>query len=98
MVTKEQVIAALKTVNDPEVHIDVWTMGLIYDVAIAQTTVKILMTLTSPMCPYGPLLIDDLKKKVKGIKGVKEVQVTVTFTPVWKPSEELKQMLGMPSS
>ena len=53
------------------------------------------MTLTSPMCPFGPELINDIKLKLKTIEGIKEVRVDLVFEPVWQPSEELKLMLGV---
>lgn len=95
MVEKEQIIDALKGCQDPELQIDVWTLGLIYDVGIKDDAVDIKMTFTSVGCPYGPWLVDDLKAKVGAVAGVKEVNVEVTFTPPWEPSEEVKIMLGV---
>jgi metal-sulfur cluster biosynthetic enzyme len=94
MITKEKTIAALKQCMDPELGVDVWTLGLIYDVDIKGTIVAIKMTFTSPMCPYGPLLVQDITNKVKKA-GSTEVKIEVVFEPMWKPSEEVKQMLGM---
>ncbi len=95
MVTKEAVVEALKQSFDPELNIDVHTLGLIYTTTIKKDDVKILMTLTSPMCPYGPMLIDDVKQKVTSIAKAKKVDVEITFDPPWKPSDELKMMLGL---
>ena len=79
---------------DPELFVDVWTLGLIYDVQIEQNEVKIKLTFTSPMCPYGPQMVDELKEQIKA-KGAAKVDVEVVFEPPWQPSEELKEMLGM---
>lgn len=94
MTTKEQVIEALKKVEDPELMIDVWTLGLIYDIKVETENVKIKMTFTSPMCPYGPMLVDDMKRKLADV-GVKQTDVEVVFNPPWQPSEQVKEMLGM---
>ncbi|MFA5841945.1 MAG: metal-sulfur cluster assembly factor [Candidatus Paceibacterota bacterium] len=94
MVTKEQIIKALKTVKDPEVGIDLWTLGLIYDIKIAEDGVDILMTLTSPFCPFGNEIVLSVEKVVKEL-GVEEVRVDITFEPAWQPSDELRTMLGI---
>ena len=95
MPTKEDVFGILKEINDPEIGIDVYTLELIYDVKVNDDKVKILMTLTTPMCPYGPMLIDEIKSRVSEIKGIKEVDVEVTFDPPWQPSEQLRATLGV---
>jgi metal-sulfur cluster biosynthetic enzyme len=98
MVSKEEVIETLKKVLDPEIQYDVWSLGLIYDIAIEGNKVKILMTFTTPMCPYGPALMDDIRRQVSAISGVGEVQIDLTFNPVWGPdrmSEEAKIALGI---
>ena len=94
---KQKLIETLKKVNDPELNIDVWTLGLIYNLDIKDDLVDIKMTFTSPMCPYGPFLVDEIKNKIKEKnKWVKEVKVEVVFQPLWQPSDELKAMLGLP--
>ena len=95
MVTKEQIIQVLQVVFDPEIQVDVWTLGLIYNLEIKEDIVNIKMTFTSPMCPYGPMLMDDIKSKVMGIKDVKDVNIEITFDPPWKPSDELRATLGI---
>ena len=95
MVTKEQVIQVLKTVKDPEIWVDVWTMGLIYDITIEKTKITILMTLTTPQCPYGPQLMDDLKKAISTATHIQDIELKLTFSPPWKPSEELRKLLGV---
>ena len=98
MVTKEQVIETLKKVMDPEIQYDVWSLGLIYNIEIEGSKVKILMTFTTPMCPYGPALMDDIRRHVSAVEGVGEVVIELTFNPVWGPdkmSEEAKIALGI---
>ena len=87
MPTKEQVIEVLQKINDPEIQYDIWSLGLIYDVSLEGRKVKILMTFTSPMCPYGPQLLDEIRRNVSAIEGVSEVQVDLTFSPVWGPDK-----------
>ena len=95
MVNKEQIIEKLKTVEDPELNLDIWTLGLVYDIYVNKSDIKVRMTFTFPGCPYGPMLLDNVKKSVSGIEGVKNVDVELTFDPLWKPSEELKEILGL---
>lgn len=94
MLTKEQVIEALKGCFDPELQIDVWTLGLIYDIQVEQESVKIKMTLTSPACPYGPALLADMRAKLTA-SGAKSVDIELVFDPPWKPSQEVQDMLGI---
>jgi metal-sulfur cluster biosynthetic enzyme len=98
MVEKKSIESAMQKVYDPELHLDVWSLGLIYDIGIQDSKVKILMSLTSPVCPYGPQLIDDVRRNAAAVDGVKEVEVEVTFSPPWGPermSEEARIALGM---
>ena len=98
MATKEQVIEALKKVYDPEIQCDIWSLGLVYNVEVEGSKVKILMTFTTPMCPYGPALLDDVRRHVSAVDGVGEVDVELTFTPVWGPdkmTEEARMGLGI---
>ena len=98
MATKEQVIEVLKKVYDPEIQLDIWSLGLVYNVEVEENKIKILMTFTSPMCPYGPVLLDDVRRQVSAIDGVGEVQIDLTFNPVWGPekmTEEARIGLGI---
>ena len=95
MATQQQVIEKLKKVQDPELGLDVWTLGLIYTITLEKTKVLIKMTLTSPMCPYGPVMIADVQHRIKEMKGVKEVKVDITFNPPWKPTDEVRELLGV---
>ncbi len=94
MITQEKLIEILKNFKDPEINIDIWTMGLIYKIEIDHDYIKITMTLTTPFCPYGSQMIDSLKELIKK-EGVKNVEIELTFEPLWEPSEELKEMLGV---
>ena len=98
MVEKEQVIEVLKKVYDPEIQYDIWSLGLVYDIGIEGSKVRILMTFTTPMCPFGPQLIDDVRRQVSAIEGVGEVLIDLTFNPVWGPdkmTEDAKIALGI---
>lgn len=93
--TKDQIIEVLKGIEDPELFLDIWFLGLIYSVDIESGKVKIDMTFTSPMCPAGPMLITEIKEKVGALPGVESVEVKVVFSPPWQPSDEVKAMLGI---
>ena len=98
MASKEQVIEVLKKVYDPEIQYDIWSLGLIYNIEIEGSKVKILMTFTTPMCPYGPALLDDVRRQISAIDGVGEVEIELTFNPVWNPdkmTEEARMALGI---
>lgn len=94
MITKEQVIEVMKTCNDPELNLDIWTLGLIYNIDINNELVKIKMTFTSPMCPYGPMIVEELKEKLEKA-SIKNPEVEIVFNPPWQPSQELRDMLGV---
>jgi metal-sulfur cluster biosynthetic enzyme len=94
-VTKDQIIDALKTVLDPELFLDIWFLGLIYNIQIENGQIEIEMTFTSPMCPAGPQLVEEVRSKVGSLPGVEKVNVQVVFNPPWQPSDEVKGMLGM---
>jgi len=90
---QENAKEALKKVIDPELGIDIWTLGLIYNMEIKKNKIQIKMTFTSPMCPYGPVLVENVKNELKNIGFNPEVEIV--FTPPWQPSEEIKMMLGL---
>ncbi|MCH8085933.1 MAG: metal-sulfur cluster assembly factor [Thaumarchaeota archaeon] len=94
MITNEDVMNVLKGVNDPEINIDIVTLELIYNVNVENDVANVKMTFTTPMCPYGPMLVEEIKTKVGEINGIKEVNVEVVFEPPWKPSDELRATLG----
>ncbi len=95
----ENIVKTLKTIFDPEIPVDIYELGLIYDVFVNEDRdVKILMTLTSPNCPVAETLPMEVQEKVKSIDMVKEVEVELTFDPPWDKdmmSEEAKFELGM---
>tara|TARA_B100001996_G_scaffold105569_1_gene79491 strand:+ start:75 stop:401 length:327 start_codon:yes stop_codon:yes gene_type:complete len=95
----EKIVGVLKTIFDPEIPVDIYELGLIYDVFINEDNdVKILMTLTSPNCPVAETLPVEVEEKVKSLDEIKEVQVEITFDPPWTQdliSEEAKLELGM---
>ena len=95
MVNKEELIEEVfKKYEDPELFIDVWTLGLIYKIDIENNNVNIVLTFTSPLCPFGPQMVEDLKRMISE-KGAENVNIEVTFTPPWKPTDELREMLGV---
>jgi FeS assembly SUF system protein len=97
-VNKEQVIQALKEVHDPEIPVDIYALGLIYEITIYPVNnVHVLMTLTSPSCPSAELLPGQVEASIRAISGVNEVQVELTFDPPYSQemmSEEAKLVLG----
>ena len=96
---KETVISVLKTIYDPEIPVDIWTLHLIYGVDVdAEGNVKIVMTVTAPNCPVAETLPAEVRNRVQAIMGVKKVDVELTFDPVWSIdmlSDEAKVELGL---
>ena len=94
----ETVVKVLKTIYDPEIPVDIYELGLIYDVFLNEDNdVKILMTLTTPNCPVAESLPQEVKDKVASIQGVNSAEVEMTFDPPWSRdlmSEEAKLELG----
>lgn len=94
-----EIVEKLKTIYDPEIPVDIYELGLIYDVMVnTDYEVKILMTLTSPNCPVAESLPREVEEKVKSIEFVKDAEVEITFDPPWSKdlmSEEAKLELGM---
>lgn len=95
----EEVVGILCTIFDPEIPVDIYQLGLIYDVQISsERDVHILMTLTSPNCPVAESLPQEVKEKTRALDTVKDVDVEITFDPPWDKdmmSEEAKLELGM---
>jgi metal-sulfur cluster biosynthetic enzyme len=97
MATVDEVTDALREVIDPELGLDFVELGLIYDVEVDGATVRITYTLTSPGCPIGPQVSEQIEEFVGELQGVQEVEPTMTFTPPWTPermSEDAKFALG----
>ena len=95
----EKIVKVLKTIYDPQIPVDIYELGLIYDVMVNEDfDVKILMTLTSPNCPVAETLPVEVEEKVKSIDEIKDAEVEITFDPPWSQelmSEEAKLELGM---
>jgi len=94
---RDKIEEALKTVYDPEIPVNVWELGLVYDVKIDDGKVNVTMTLTAPACPVAGDIIFEAESKVKAIEGVTDVHVHLTFDPPWNKemmSEEAKLELG----
>lgn len=98
-ILKETVISVLKTIYDPEIPVDIWTLHLIYGVDVDdEGNVKIVMTVTAPNCPVAETLPAEVRNRVQAIMGVKKVDVELTFDPVWSIdmlSDEAKAELGL---
>ena len=96
---KAQVVEALKTCYDPEIPVDIWELGLIYDVAVHEGgEVAVRMTLTSPMCPVAETLPPEVEAKARGVPGVTDVKLDLVWDPPWNPgmmSEAARLELGM---
>ncbi len=95
MPTAAEVIEVLKTIDDPEIGVDIYTLELVYELKVEPSRIYVRMTLTTPFCPYAPALLDEVKMKLRQLKGVREVEVELTFEPQWQPSEELRAMMGI---
>ena len=96
--TGDRIVEVLKTIYDPEIPVDIYELGLIYDVMVSETNdVKILMTLTSPNCPVAETLPLEVEERVKTLEEVNNAEVEITFYPTWTQdmmSEEAKLELG----
>jgi metal-sulfur cluster biosynthetic enzyme len=97
MVSEDDVTEALSNVIDPELGLDFVELGLVYDVEIDGATVNITFTLTTPACPIGPQVSEQMKEFVGELEGVEDVVPSMVFTPPWTPdkmSEDAKFALG----
>lgn len=94
----EKIVRVIKTIFDPEIPVDIYELGLIYDVFVnEETDVKVLMTLTSPNCPVAETLPMEVEEKIRSIEEVRNAEVEITFDPTWTQdmmSEEAKLELG----
>ena len=95
MIKKEEVIELIKTIYDPELFIDIWTLGLIYEIIVKEEQIDVKMTFTSMACPAGPQLVGEIKEKLLTLPEIKTVDVEVVFDPPWEPTEELKGLMGI---
>ena len=97
MATREDVMEILRTVEDPELGMDIVELGLLYDVEVEGPAVKVIYTLTSMGCPAGQMIEEDIDRCVRELPGVDDVKPELTFEPPWSPermSEDAKFILG----
>jgi metal-sulfur cluster biosynthetic enzyme len=97
MPSHEEVMEALREVEDPELGMDIVELGLLYDVEIDQAKVKVIHSLTSMGCPAGPMIQEGIYDAVQSVPGVAAVEVELTWDPPWTPekmSEDAKFILG----
>ena len=97
MASKEEVLEALRQVEDPELGMDVVDLGLVYEVEVEGSKAKVLYSLTSMGCPAGPLIAQDMDRVTREVPGVEDVDLELTFDPPWTPdrmSDDAKFILG----
>ena len=97
MIRKKEIIEVLQTCFDPEIPIDLWNLGLIYDISIKNKNIRILMTLTTPGCSMAQYMAEDIKNKIVNLDKSCTVIVDITFEPIWEPkmmTDKGKEMLG----
>jgi len=91
-ISKSDCVEVFQNYVDPELGIDVWTLGLIYEYEVTGDNVDVKMTFTTPLCPFGPQMVEELEMELKQ-KGAAQVTIEVVFEPRWEPSEEVKELL-----
>lgn len=97
-VTEKDVRNALKTVKDPELNIDLVTLGLVYDIEVEGTRAKAIISLTTPMCPVAGEIVDQARLAIAKVDGVETAEVQLTFDPPWTPeriSPLIRSSLGL---
>ena len=97
MATKEDVLEVLRQVEDPELGMDIVDLGLLYDVEVEGSKVKVTYSLTSMGCPAGPLIAGDMERVSREVPGVEDVELELVFDPPWTPdkmSDDAKFILG----
>jgi metal-sulfur cluster biosynthetic enzyme len=95
--TKDDVVEALRAVEDPELGMDIVELGLLYDVEVDGPKVKVIHTLTSMGCPVGPMIQENVDQIVRAMPEVEDVEVELTWDPPWSPdkmSDDAKFILG----
>jgi FeS assembly SUF system protein len=98
LVSKEEVVTVLKDCYDPEIPINIWDLGLVYDINVENDNVGVKMTLTAPGCMMGGMIAEEVKAKIKAMSGVKDAKVELVWDPPWTPdkmSEEAKAQMGI---
>ena len=84
-ISPDQVKLALRRVKDPELHLNIVDLGLVYDVRVEGPAVTVDMSLTSPGCPSGPEIVGDVEQQAKSVEGVEQVTVNIVWSPMWTP-------------
>ncbi|MGW8266160.1 MAG: metal-sulfur cluster assembly factor [Longimicrobiales bacterium] len=96
--TEKDIRNALKTVKDPELHLDLVTLGLVYDIQVQDAHVKAIISLTTPMCPVAGEIVDQARLAIAKVDGVEKAEVELTFDPPWTPeriSPLIRSSLGL---
>jgi|TARA_A100001015_G_scaffold67077_1_gene74285 metal-sulfur cluster biosynthetic enzyme len=92
-ISESDCVEVFQNYVDPELGIDVWTLGLIYECKVQNNEdVNLKMTFTTPLCPFGPQMVSEIEQELKQ-KGAVNVSIEVVFEPRWEPSEEVKELL-----
>ena len=97
-VVEKAVRDALKKVKDPELNLDLVTLGLVYDIQVEEGNVKAIISLTSPMCPVAGQIVDEVQLAIAKVEGVEKAEVELTFDPPWTPeriSPLIRSSLGL---
>lgn len=97
VLSSDSVRQALRQVKDPELDMNIVDLGLVYDVEVDEGLVRINMTLTSPGCPAGPMITNDIYKAVRAVEGVKDVDIDIVWEPYWTPDRidpKIRAMMG----
>ncbi|MFZ5830884.1 MAG: metal-sulfur cluster assembly factor [Planctomycetota bacterium] len=99
---EDQILEAMRQVEDPELRVNIVDLGLIYGVGMddadGKTNLQVVMTMTTPACPYGPELVQEVRDTLSGLEGVGTVDVQVTLSPPWTPdrmTDEARDELGL---
>jgi metal-sulfur cluster biosynthetic enzyme len=100
--SEESILAAIRQVRDPELMVNIVDLGLVYGIGVdeveGKTNIHVIMTMTTPACPFGPELIQEVKDVVGGLEGAGTVEVQITLSPPWTPermTEEARDELGI---
>jgi len=94
---RDAVLTALRQVKDPELDLNIIDLGLVYDVEIDEGEVRVTMTLTSPGCPAGPMITNDVYRVLRALDGVKDVNIDIVWEPYWTPERidpKIRALMG----
>ena len=84
-VTEKDIEKALRTVKDPELNLDLVVLGLVYEIEVDGADVKAWISLTTPLCPVAPQIVEDARSAIAAVEGVENAEVQLTFEPPWTP-------------